>query len=565
MKKLLLTIFTITIIGLSLSACDDLLTKAPLDSPSSATFYSNATELDMALNGIYRELWWQTRGLPFLFELDQTTDLGFLRDGDYKTIAQGEHDSDLWVFSVEMWEKLYSGVAYSNDLLENMDRARGQVSQQYFQEIEGQAKYLRAFFYHFLTELFGDVPFYIETPSIEDAQLPRTPKSEIVQQIYADLDDAIQYLPESWSSSDQGRITRGAALALKARVALYNEDYEMAAQAAQEVINSGVYELHQDYGELFDYAGHGSPEIIMAVEHMDGAITTWVPQRFGDRNVGSWATEVPSQFLVDTYQMTDGKHIDQSDLYDPANPFENRDPRLDATLLRPQGEFLGYIFETHPDSTETWRRDGDDWIRVGNQNVTNAFATFTGLHWRKYVSEVDFPNRRQSSELHQIYIRYAEVLLTYAEAMIESGNINQSVLDALNKVRARAYGTDLSDTENYPAITTTNQNELRRELRYERKVELAMEGFRLFDIRRWKIAEHVMNGPLVGRPLRDYSSITEVPTINRDLGHHPDYGGTIDLYRTPEQRRFNPNRDYLFPIPLREFAVNENLTQNPGY
>ena len=565
MKKLLITIFTVSLIGLSLSACDDLLTKAPLDSPSSATFYSNATELDMALSGIYRELWWQTRNLPFLFELDQATDIGFLRDGSYKTVAQGEHDSDLFIFSTEMWEKMYSGVAYSNDLLENMHRARNQVSEQYFQRVEGQAKYLRAFFYHFLTEFFGDVPFYIETPSIEDAQLPRTPKSEIVQQIYADLDDAAQYLPASWSGSDQGKITRGAALALKARVALYNEDYEIAAQAAQEVINSGVYELHADYGELFDYGGHGSPEIIMAVEHMDGAMTTSVPQRYGDRNIGGWATQVPSQFLVDTYQMIDGKHIHESNLYDPANPFENRDPRLEATILRPQAVFGGYIFETHPDSTQTWRNVGGEWTRVTNQNVTNAFATFTGYQWKKYVSESDYPGRITSSELHQIYIRYAEVLLTFAEAMIESGNINQSVLDALNEVRARAYGTDLSDTANYPAITTTNQDELRRELRYERKVELAMEGFRLFDIRRWRIAEHVMNGPLVGRPLRDYSEITEVPTINRDFGHHPQYNGTIDLYRTPEQRRFNPSRDYLFPIPLREFSVNENLTQNPGY
>ena len=565
MKNLLVSIFIFSTVGIIFTACSDQLTKAPLDSPSSATFYSNAIELDLALNGIYRELWWQTRRIPFLFELDQTTDIGFLRDGNYKPIAQGEHDSDLWVFSVEMWEKMYSGVAYSNDLLENMHRAQNLVSERYFQEVEGQTKYLRAFFYHYLTELFGDVPFYLATPSIEDAQLPRTPKSEIVQQIYSDLDDAAQYLPETWSGSDQGRITRGAALALKARVALYNEDYEMAAQAAQEVINSGVYELHEDYGELFDYDGHGSPEIIMAVEHMDGALTTAVPQRFGDRNVGSWATQVPSQFLIDTYQMIDGKHVHESDLYDPANPFANRDPRLDATILRPQGEFSGFIFETHPDSTQTWRNVGGDWVRVTNQNVTNAFATFTGYNWRKYVPETDFPDRRTSSEVHQIYIRYAEVLLTYAEAKIESGNINQTVLNALNEVRARAYGTDLSDTANYPAITTTNQDELRRELRYERKVELAMEGFRLFDIRRWRIAEHVMDGQLVGRPLRDYSDITEVPVINKDLGHHPEYGGTIDLYRTPEQRRFNPNRDYLFPIPLREFAVNENLTQNPGY
>lgn len=259
---------------------------------------------------------------------------------------------------------------------------------------------------------------------------------------------------------------------------------------------------------------------------------------------------------MDTYQASDGLPIDQSPLYDPAKPFENRDPRLDATIIRPQSIFKGFIFETHPDSTETWNIETN--ARVTNQEVTNPFATFTGYLWRKYLSEEDFPEKQRDSTINWIYIRYAE-------AKIESGDIDQSVLDAINKIRARAYGVELSEASQYPAISATNQAELRHILRYERKVELANEGFRLFDIRRWDIADQVMNGTLIGRPLDGYETVPSPPNINSDIGYHPDYGEFQHLYRNMEQRSFNTNRDWLWPIPQDEMNVNENMTQNPGY
>src|SRR5690606_23573534 len=138
--------------------------------------------------------------------------------------------------------------------------------------------------------------------------------------------------------------------------------------------------------------------------------------------------------------------------------------------------------------------------RVANQDVLNAYASFTGYLWRKFTSEADIPTNVANSGLNFILMRYAEVLLTYAEAKIELGQIDASVLDAINQIRARAYGVAVGAVADYPEITTTDQAELREIVRRERKVELADEGFRLFDIRRWKIAEHVMPGTLVGRP-----------------------------------------------------------------
>ena len=562
MKKLTLYLFSFTLFVLTVFACEDQLTKAPLDAPSDVTFFESRTDLEVAINGVYNSLWWQIRGIPALQEIDNATDIGFLRDGPMQSFSQGVHDPDTGVFQ-QTWSHMYSGISRANNLLDKMERAQGNVDEEFYVRIQAQARFLRAFFYHFLSELYGDVPLLTEVPNVEESQVGQSPKSEVVNLIISDLDFAAEHLPTSWSGSDDGRITRGAALALKARVALYNEMFNLAVQSSQQIINMGEYSLHPDYEEQFQYGGIRSSGVILDTPFSQGVQTSGYPIRAGERMTGSWSTNVPSQALVDSYQASDGLHIDESAVYDTANPFENRDPRLDASLVRPQSTFSGYVFETHPDSVETWNIETNS--RVENLNVTNPFATFTGIIWRKYLAEEDFPASRQDSEINWIYIRYAEVLLTYAEAKIEMGDIDGTVLDAMNRVRARAYGVNVANTDLYPAFTTQDQTELRRELRYERKVELANEGFRLFDMRRWGIADMVMSGTLIGRPVGAYESIQSPPQINRDIGHHPDYSEYQDLYRNVEQRSFNPNRDWLWPIPQTEINVNENITQNPGY
>ncbi|WP_395260093.1 RagB/SusD family nutrient uptake outer membrane protein [Halalkalibaculum sp. DA3122] len=560
-----ISLWTLSLLALIVVACQDELNKTPLDAPANTNFFSNESELELAINGVYTSLWWESRGIPALQEIDNATDIGFLRDGPLKDVATGAHNSDTGIFE-STWDHFYSGIAKANNLLQNMNRAQDVVSPNTFSRIQAEARFLRAFFYHFLVELYGDVPLLTEVPTIDEAQIGRTPKAEVVNQIMSDLDFAAQNLPTSWSGDQVGRATQGAALALKARVALYNGDYPTAAQAAQSVISSGVYSLYPDYEAQFQYEGIRSSGVIFDAPYKTGVQTSQYPIRAGTRMVGAWSTNVPSQALVDSYQATDGEPIDESNVYDPAQPFENRDPRLDASIVRPQSTFKGYVFETHPDSTETWRiEDGQKVERVTNQDVTNPFASYTGLVWRKYLSPDDFPQKSFESTINWIFIRYAEVLLTYAEARIESNNIDQSVLDALNQVRARAYGVDPSQTGQYPEITTTSQAELRREVRYERKVELANEGFRLFDIRRWGIADEVMDGALIGRPRGTYSTIPSPPDIQEDVGYHPDYSANIDLYRNVEPRTFDPERDWLWAIPQAEINVNDQIQQNPGY
>jgi hypothetical protein len=277
--------------------------------------------------------------------------------------------------------------------------------------------------------------------------------------------------------------------------------------------------------------------------------------------MGAWSRIVPSQFMVDMYGTIDGKTIDKSSLYDPAHPFKNRDPRLAASIVLPGSEFAGYKFYVNPDSTTTtYTNSSGQAKQVTNLDVTNPYATLTGYIWRKYDSEKDVPDNETSSTLNFIYMRYAEDLLTYAEAEIEMGKIDQSVLNAINKVRARAYGVNPSQTNKYPAVTITSQNKLRKQVRYERTVEFADEGFRFFDIRRWGIAKEVMDGPLIGRPLKTYSTIHQAPKIENG---HPIYPNP-SLYRHVESRSFS-KKNLLWAIPQKDIDTDHNLKQNPGY
>jgi starch-binding outer membrane protein, SusD/RagB family len=547
--------------------CEDTLEKFPLDQPSSATFFSNKDELDIGINGVYTDLWWVSGvNFPLLLSMDNATDIGFLRNdwvaGGLQELGFGLHSPSSGLFG-GTWSKMYGGISKANNLLTNMNRAESTVSPEDLKVYEAQALYLRAFYYSLLIRFFGDVPWLEEIPSVDEAMVARTPKAEIVDYLFRDLDKAANALPIEWSGNDKGRATKGAALALKARIALEAGSYDEAANAANQVIGQGVYSLFPDYERLFTYDGERCQEVIFDLPFLYGMIDHRGPWMQTSRNTNGVSTNVPSQFLIDSYECTDGLTIDQSPLYDPSNPFENRDPRLDASIVRPQSMWGGFIFETHPDSTVTSKKVGDSWERVENKDATNPFATFTGYLWRKYTSEADLPEKIKNSELNYILFRYAEMLLTYAEAKTELNQIDNSVLSTLNQVRARAYGVDVGQTDLYPVITTTNQSELRRIIRRERKIELANEGLRMMDIRRWGIMEHVMPGMLVGRPKGDYSEIPAPPVINQ-YGH-PEYSANADLYRSVQQRIFDPSKDYLWPIPQKEIDVNPLMTQNPGY
>lgn len=558
-------ICAVLLAAFTLGACSDALEKFPLDAPSDETFFSNQTELDLAITGAYRDLYWRSGNLPMPAVMDNATDLGFLRSefSGMQAYSRGSHSSNTSGFA-DTWDRMYSGIGRCNNLLSKMPKAKDVVSADFYNRVEAEALFLRAYYYSWLLQLYGDVPFVTAIPeTIDAAKVARTPRTQVAEALYSDLDKAAGVLPAKWPNADKGRASKGAALTLKARIALAVGDYTTAAAAAKQVMDMSEFTLHPNYEELFTYAAEGADEILLDMPFQFGFVVNGLPRQQGPRNANGYSQLVPSQFIIDSYECIDGLPIDESPLYDPANPFENRDPRLDASIVRPQSLFATYIFETHKDSTVTTRIVDGVATRVANQDVLNAFATFTGYLWRKFSAPEDMPANVDNGSLNYILMRYTEALLIYAEAKIELNQIDATVLNAINRVRARAYGVDVSATGDYPAITTTDQSELRTIIRRERKVELANEGFRMVDIHRWNIAQHVMPGTLVGRPLGAYSEMSFVPEI--DEHGHPHYTGAESLYRPVDARQFNPQRDNWWPIPQKDIDVNKSLEQNPNY
>lgn len=334
--------------------------------------------------------------------------------------------------------------------------------------------------------------------------MPRTPKEEVVAQIISDLDEAAGLLPVSNSSSDKGRVTKGAALALKARILLYNEKWTEAATAAKEVIDLEVYGLFPDYRGMYMPVNENNEEVIFDIQYQLPEF-----QQGMDHVIYVLNRPAPLKGLVDAYLMIDGKSIDESPLFDKANPYENRDPRLLQTIV-----CIGYPYNGR--------------ITVSDDVVTTGFGQ---KKLTAYPDDQKITINQGNSDLNFIVIRYAEVLLTYAEALNEaSAAPGDEVYEALNKIRSRP-------TVDMPEIEQgLNKEQMRDVIRLERRIELACEGFYYSDIRRWRIAEFVNNGPI------------------------HNYKGVVI-----ENRSFNKDRDYLWAIPSTEIQENNQLTQNPGW
>lgn len=539
-----------------LSCDDEYLERYPLDSPSNETFLTNEAELEMAVTGVYNGLWYSFSGTPFSLVLDYTSDIGWDRNtNDMQVLALGVGNADN-TFVSGVWQHFYAGISRCNNILDKAEAIRDIVPENKFNQLIAEVHFFRAYYYFYLNELYGGVPLVTNMLTLEESQTPRASKQEVTDFILSELDLAKPYLLKDTHSTNKGRVNLASALALKSRVALYNQRWEVAAAAAKEIMDLGSYTLHDDFGELFSYAGERSNEIIFSIQYEEGLQVHAIANQFFSRLAKGFSGKIPVQSMVDSYECIDGKSIDKSDLFNPKKPFENRDPRLTQTIVLPQTKFIGYMFETHPDSVMTWNFNTTPATRVSNTDVTNAYATFSGYLWRKYadIADRDAPAK---SDIDIIVFRYAEVLLNYAEAKIEANQIDQSVYDAINLVRQRP-------SVEMPAIKEgMTQQELRSRVRKERKYELAAEGLRLFDIKRWEIAHEVMPGKLRGR-IRG-ALLAEAPSIDENGTPNYDNVSNQAKMRVIETRTYDASRDYLWPIPRLEMEVNAKLEQNPNY
>lgn len=475
---LLLVLFT---------SCTEVLDRTPQGEYTLENFFRNEEQAVQAVNSVYNQLRsWETHVFSFIGMTDIVSDDAdkgsFTSDGFFLEEVDQFTYTPTNVAPASVWSGYYTGIFRANLAVENLPEVP-EIDEQLRTRLLGEARFLRAYFYFNLVRWFGDVPLLLN-PFPDDFAIPRTPRDEVYAQIEADLQAAISALPPSYNGVDVGRATSGAARAMLAKVALTRGNYQQAADLSLEVINSGRYALYPSFSGLFTLDGENSSESLFEVQaaafEIGGGGTQYneVQGVRGVPNLG-WGFNRPSDDLIAA--------------------FEPGDPRRDATIL--------YVGEVLPDGSG---------IVEGDPNIVGE-----RFNQKAYVT--DHPGGNGNGPGNIRVLRYADVLLIAAEALNELGR-SEEALTYLNMVRARARGGSSSVL---PDVTTTDQAQLREAIWHERRVELALEQHRWFDLVRTDRSFEVMN------PLR--------PSFTR-------------------------NKNELFPIPQTEIDLSEGaLTQNPGY
>ena len=352
--------------ALAFMSCSDFLDRDPLDQASENTFWNTVEDAETGVNALYpllpgeRDFWRDC-------ESDNSLMTNSWGESGLGYICQGIHNAATGYLSEEwVYGDIYR-ILYYLDKLNGMD-----INEESKRRFEGEARFILALKYYRMTRHFGDIPLIKEKPvALEDAALSRSPKQEVLDYAIENINKAIEYLPESYSGEDVGRITKGAAYTLKADMYLDMASYAQfhrgedatslwreAASAAKAVIDLGLYALEEDYAYLFTAeANNNNSEVILARQYLENEITHMLPLLCSPAGTGitgqGWASFCPTRDLVDSYEMTDGLSIYESPNYDMNNPWENRDLRLKKTfmlpgvdVLRPTGEYSPYM--PHP-------------------------------------------------------------------------------------------------------------------------------------------------------------------------------------------------------------------------
>jgi hypothetical protein len=504
------------------TACDqDFLQKAPIDQGSVEGFFETKEDVLRAVNGIYDVFQGSIWGGAFYwyhqnFDIIADNGVGCCPwEYEYTTIADGQHNSTTGGMITTKWDFGYEGIFRANSVLENIDKV--DIDDATKNSLIAEVRFLRALIYQELTNLYGDVPLVLNVLTRDEGlEVSRASKSDVLDAIYADLDFAEQNLDLTPLNGELGRPTKQAAAGLKARVKLYNRDYQGAAAEAKKVMdmsaaNPGLIGLVDNYGDVFSPTNENNKEVLFDIQYTGGTQgegnfmqVALAPGPEGTPGNG-WGSITPTDQLANSFYMTDGLSIEESPNYDPANPYLNRDPRMYENLFIP--------------GVSTWRGE------IYSESLS-GFSPFYAV--KKWVdpNAIIGEDGCSCNETNFILLRYADILLIYAEAVNELNGPTAEVYDALNQVRARAGMPD------FPA--GLSQDQMREEIKHERHVEFPWEGTRYFDLIRWG----------------DAADVIPVVTL---------FGESLD------ERIFEAPKHNLWPIPQKEIDLNPNLTQNPGY
>ena len=573
---------------LGLCACSDLMDKGPLDKISEEAIWSDLNLAEDYVNDQYRVLPNVYRG-DFIraHHLSCFTDecshkYGYYGVTDYYRGAM----SPSITTSLDCWSYHYGYIRGCNIFLKNVDRipAVTNADKAKLDRLKGEILFLRAWNYFDLAARYGGVvkltePFELK----DDFARDRSSFEEIVEFVISDLNEATALLPESYSDDkDFGRLTKGAAMGLKSRMLLYaasplfnksndKSKWEAAARATKEMIDyaerTGLYELYGDkdtYKELFMSMKNKEMIITSGSYQIEGNWYFCYQEGVGGGTdgynySGGWSTMLVNQRFVDQFEMIDGTPFDWNNPAHATDPYANRDPRLYVDVTIEGSKWYSdsivqfWICEKNNNFTLPQYKNN-----VFTEGLTPGFEADEEVYGRNSVAnpnqkgntpETNYLYRKQLDPFFnvdtEIYpynttwfiMRYAEILLNYAEAVFETGNEPEALI-YLNKIRRRV---------GMPDVTGVSGDALRKKIQHERQIELCFETHRFFDARRWLIAEEEFSKPIYG--------ISIVKDKNSDQKIYTPF---------KFQDRVWPAQYYLQPIPTNEIQ-RTNLTQNSGY
>lgn len=508
------------IIPCSFSGCmENYLDLYPEDKITSANFPENEADIKLLLNGTYallREKEIYTQGLFGFGVTDGATPNAYNWGSDevFNKLGNGRLSSSDEGIVTFRWTRCYAIVSRVNYLLSCLEQVN--LSEEAKALYVGEAYFLRGLAYSVLAETYGGVPLIIAAISAEEARtMSRATIEDTWSQAVADYDIAISNLKAD--APEPGRATKGAALGMKMRAYLYQGNYKEVLSCVEQIEGLKKYGLFNSYEGLFDPKNEGNKEVMFDVQYMEGENSQgcFVDQYCGT-GTGSWtrgSRYVPTDNLVEAYETIDGSPVN------PNDPYTNRDPRLAFTVVLPGSYILGYRFPNY-------LYPGGAFNHPGNR--------LKHLSTRKYrvQNEADLPTSGQSY-VNDIILRYADVLLSKAEALIETGGSVTEAIALINRVR-----TERDDVKITLLPNSLSREEASEKLRHERRIEFALEGRYWSDIKRWKISKDIY--PLT---IKDHTeSIFDTKFPN----------GYLDYYD-------------LLPIPDSECSLNPNLLQNTGW
>lgn len=562
MKKIIYGLLIATA-ALMVGCNDDFLERPQFDQITDENFWQNEAHLQSVANTFTTCM----QGAYWLNITEIMADFApWAVTTAFRTIGGGNYATNIGNLN-SIWVRAYNGIGTTNYFLANYNRAVN-VKKEIRERYAAEAYFYRAYNYWILTNYFGDVPYITEVQNVEspDVYRGRDKREVVIDNITKDLEEHYKALPEyiPAASTEFGRVSQAAALVLLSRIYLYNGRYADAVDACERAMNNPYHELYttgkpnEDYYNLFTYTGRASrvaanKETILAYVYNydlgekartshNVSRSNWVP--------GDYARWVPTKKAIELYLTADGQIWDPKQCNSYEEIFQNRDPRMCQTILAPGTPWTG-----GPDGDIT-STDKSIYRYPLLINDKSGAMTYTGYYMRKYVepSTVKYVSHDDNDI---VMMRYAEVLLNYAEAKELDGKLTQHDLDiSINLLRQRV-GMVPMELGKLPA-----GSDIRTEIRRERNVELFYEGHRYFDIIRWREGE-TLGEDLVGVNRRwldqsrlkvDLSTLAWV-TID---------GEQYLLLETG--RTFDPNKHYLLSIPFAQMQLNPNLKpNNPGW